>query len=174
MDRPDDIFFLELKEIESALGLDLRDVVAPRRAEYELWQKDDAPRIIDARGRAVKEGLRPVRHTHADPNVLTGIASSAGVARGRARIVLDPSKGVTIHEGEILVAPYTDPAWTPLFIPAAAVVVEIGSLLSHASIVAREMGIPSVVAVTGATRELRDGDLIEVDGTSGTIRRLQP
>lgn len=170
--RPDDVFFLELAEIESGGAADLRAVVATRRAEYESWQKDDAPRIIDARGRAVTEGLRSVRHAHADPNVLTGIPSSAGIARGQARIVLDPAKGVTIHEGEILVAPYTDPAWTPLFIPAAAVVVEIGSLLSHASIVAREMGIPSVVAVAGATRELRDGDLIEVDGTKGTVRRL--
>ena len=170
--RPDDIFFLVLTEIESDDGSDFRAVVAKRRAEYDSWQKDDAPRIIDARGRAVKEGLRSVRHTHADPDVLTGIPSSAGVARGSARIVLDPAAGVTLHAGEILVAPYTDPAWTPLFIPAAAVVVEIGSLLSHASIVAREMGIPSVVAVADATTELKDGDLIEVDGTKGTVRRL--
>ena len=171
--KAEDIFFLELAEIENENDGDLHARAAARLKEYERWQKDDAPRIIDGLGRAVKEGLRPVRHAHEDPDVLTGIPTSPGVARGRARVVMDPSKGVIIHEGEILIAPYTDPAWTPLFIPAAAVVVEIGSLLSHASIVAREMGIPSVVAVAGATRELKDGDLIEVDGRRGTVRRLR-
>jgi pyruvate,water dikinase len=72
----------------------------------------------------------------------------------------------------VLVAPFTDPAWTPLFVPAAAVVVETGSLLSHASIVARELGLPSVVAVAGATRLLRDGQQVEVDGTHGRVRLL--
>jgi phosphoenolpyruvate synthase/pyruvate phosphate dikinase len=170
--KADDIFFLTLAEIATE-GVDFRPLVVERRALYDEWQKDDAPRIIDGRGRAVKEGLRPVRHAHEHPEVLTGIPSSAGIARGAARIVRDPAAGVTLHDSEILVAPYTDPAWTPLFIPAAAVVVEIGSLLSHASIVAREMGIPSVVAVAGATTELVDGDLIEVDGTRGTVRRLR-
>jgi rifampicin phosphotransferase len=88
------------------------------------------------------------------------------------RVLLDPSGGFDLRPGEILVAPFTDPAWTPLFVAAAAVVVETGSLLSHASIVARELGRPSVVAVPGVTRLLRDGQQVEVDGTRGLVRIL--
>lgn len=168
----DDVFFLALDEIGGPADAELRPLVARRRTEYEQWQKEDAPRVIDARGRPVREGLRRSRHAHEDASVLVGTGSSAGVARGVVRIVTDPGAGVRLLPGEILVAPYTDPAWTPLFVPAAAVVVEIGSLLSHASIVAREMGIPSVVGVAGATSELRDGELVEVDGTAGLVRRL--
>lgn len=168
----DDVFFLELREIEAAAGTDLRPLVASRRADHRVWQREDAPRVIDDRGRPVREGLKPVRHAHADPRVLTGVGSSAGKARGRVRVVLDPASGTHMPPASILVAPYTDPAWTPLFVSASAVVVEIGSLLSHASIVAREMGIPSVVAVPGATSELREGELVEVDGSAGTIRRM--
>ena len=77
-----------------------------------------------------------------------------------------------LEPGEVLVAPLTDPAWTPLFLPAAAVVVNVGALMSHAVIVARELGIPCVVAVDGATQRIRTGDLVEVDGTAGTITVL--
>jgi pyruvate,water dikinase len=86
--------------------------------------------------------------------------------------VRDPGAGARLDPGDVLVAPYTDPAWTPLFAGAAAVVVEVGSLLSHASIVARELGIPSVVAVAGATTALHDGDVVDVDGHAGTVRKL--
>lgn len=171
LEQPEDVFFLELGELTTP-ERDWRPLVAQRRADHLRWQHEDAPRIIDARGRPVREGLRRIRPAHADPRVLVGVGSSPGLARGRVRVVRDPSAGVSLLPGEVLVAPYTDPAWTPLFVPAAAVVVEIGSLLSHASIVAREMGIPSVVAVPRATEALADGELVEVDGTAGLVRRL--
>jgi len=104
--------------------------------------------------------------------VLTGDAGCRGVARGRARIVRDPADAVDLEPGDVLVAPITDPAWTPLFLPSAAVVVDVGALLSHAVIVARELGIPCVVAVEGATTRIPDGAMVEVDGTAGTVTLL--
>lgn len=101
--------------------------------------------------------------------VLTGNAGCAGVVRGRVRVVLDPDDAFDLMPGEVLVAPLTDPAWTPLFLPAAAVVVNVGALMSHAVIVSRELGIPCVVAVADATKRLADGMLVEVDGTAGTV-----
>jgi pyruvate,water dikinase len=105
--------------------------------------------------------------------VLTGSAGSSGTATGRVRVVLDPADGSSLEPGEILVAPLTDPSWTPLFLPAAAVVVNVGALMSHAVIVARELAIPCVVAVDGATDRLADGMLVEVDGTAGTVTVLE-
>lgn len=103
---------------------------------------------------------------------LRGIAGCPGVARGRARIVLDPMEPRGLGPGDILVAPITDPSWTPLFVPAEAVVVDVGAQMSHAIIVSRELGIPAVVSVTDATRTIPDGAEIEVDGTQGTVRIL--
>jgi pyruvate,water dikinase len=87
--------------------------------------------------------------------------------------VLDPYRGTPPSAGEILVAPITDPGWTPLFVPAAGVVVEVGGELSHAVIVARELGIPAVVAAAGACSTLRDGDVVEMDGSSGLVRVVE-
>ena len=97
--------------------------------------------------------------------MLTGAGGCSGVARGRARVVLDPADPNGLEPGDVLVAPLTDPAWTPLFLPAAAVVVNVGALMSHAIIVSRELGIPCAVSVEGATERIPDGALIEVDGT---------
>ena len=106
-------------------------------------------------------------------DVLTGNAGSQGVARGRARIVMDPAAAFDLEPGEVLVAPLTDPAWTPLFLPAAAVVVNVGALLSHAIIVSRELAIPCVVALEGATDIIPKGALVEVDGTAGTVTIIE-
>ncbi len=105
-------------------------------------------------------------------DVLTGNAGCSGVARGNVRVVLDPAEAHDFEPDEVLVAPLTDPSWTPLFLPAAAVVVNVGALMSHAVIVARELGIPCVIAVEGATEKLTTGMEVEVDGTAGTITVL--
>jgi pyruvate,water dikinase len=103
---------------------------------------------------------------------LRGIGGCPGTARGRARVVLDPCDPRDLAPGDVLVAPITDPSWTPLFVPAEAVVVDVGAQMSHAVIVSRELGIPCVVSVTGATRRIPDGALVEVDGTNGIVRML--
>ena len=119
------------------------------------------------------EELEANQREHADAAatgaVLTGDAGCSGVARGKARVILDPADGSDLLPGEILVAPLTDPSWTPLFLPAAAVIVNVGALMSHAVIVSRELAIPCVVAVENATERIRTGMSIEVDGTAGTV-----
>jgi pyruvate,water dikinase len=103
--------------------------------------------------------------------LLAGLGVSAGAATGRARIILSTEAAFAreIEVGDVLVAPFTDTPWTPLFIPAAAVVVETGGMLSHAATVAREFGIPCVVLVEDATRIIREGDTVTVDGATGTV-----
>ncbi|MDH3299109.1 MAG: PEP-utilizing enzyme [Acidimicrobiia bacterium] len=110
--------------------------------------------------------------TAAPGDVLEGDAGCSGVAEGVVRVVMDPSEGGSLQPGEILVAPLTDPAWTPLFLPAAAVVVNVGALMSHAVIVSRELAVPCVVAVDAATERLRTGMRVRVDGTAGTVTVL--
>ena len=102
-------------------------------------------------------------------DVLTGIAGCPGDYTGTARVILGPEDPRELEPGDILVAPITDPAWTPLFVPAGAVVVDVGAQISHAVIVSRELGIPCVVSVTDGTRKIPDGATITVDGTAGTV-----
>jgi phosphohistidine swiveling domain-containing protein len=105
--------------------------------------------------------------------VLTGLAGCAGVATGRARVVTNPGDPRGLEPGDVLIAPLTDPSWTPLFVPAEAVIVDVGAVMSHAIIVSRELGIPCAVSVTDATRRIPDGALVEVDGGAGTVRILE-
>jgi pyruvate,water dikinase len=105
-------------------------------------------------------------------DVLTGVGGSPGVARGRARIITDPFEVGDYGPGDVLVAPQTDPAWTPLFVPAAAVVVNVGATITHAVIVCRELGLPCAVSVGDATLRIADGAMVEVDGTAGTVTLL--
>lgn len=100
---------------------------------------------------------------------LSGIPGCPGVAEGRARVVTDPGDPGDLGPGDVLVAPLTDPSWTPLFVPVEAVVVDVGGQMSHAVIVSRELGRPCVVAATGATERIPDGAIVRVDGTAGTV-----
>lgn len=102
-------------------------------------------------------------------DAIEGLPGCHGVAQGRARIVADPSDPRALQPGEILVAPLTDPSWTPLFLAADGVVVDVGAVMSHAVIVSRELGIPCAVSVTGATRRIPNGAMIEVNGTTGVV-----
>jgi phosphoenolpyruvate synthase/pyruvate phosphate dikinase len=103
-------------------------------------------------------------------DVFYGMAGSPGVARGRVRIVRSLAEGQMLENGEVLVAPTTAPPWTPLFARAAAIVTDAGGILSHCAVVAREYSIPAVVGAKRATAVLRNGQLVEVDGTSGRIQ----
>lgn len=104
---------------------------------------------------------------------IQGIPGCPGVAQGRARVVLDPADPGDLGPGDVLIAPITDPSWTPLFLAAEAVVVDVGAVMSHAVIVSRELGIPCVVSAVDATLSIPDGALIEVDGNNGTVRVLE-
>jgi pyruvate,water dikinase len=104
--------------------------------------------------------------------VLHGLGCSPGIAQARVRIVTGPSGDLALA-GHILVATRTDPGWSPLFPSAAAIVVERGSVLSHSAVLARELGLPAVVGIPNLTKILLDGELVRVDGTAGTIERLE-
>jgi pyruvate,water dikinase len=118
---------------------------------------------------------RALRRDHAErpregrpPGALAGTAASPGIVEGTARVVLDPQHAI-LQAGEILVAPFTDPGWTPLFINAKGLVMEVGGLMTHGSVVAREYGIPAVVCVPDATRLIRTGQRIRVNGDQGFV-----
>lgn len=176
MRRPEHVFELTLAEAGLAArgmtppaGIAAR--VADRLAQRAQWEKVEAPHVI-LTGTA---GAAPVQARERSPSggeVRTGVAVGAGIARGIARIIRDPHDGKRLARGEILVAPSTDPAWTPLFLKAAGLIMETGGYLSHGAIVAREFAIPAVVNLPGILCEIRDGDLVEVDGGRGEVRVL--
>jgi pyruvate,water dikinase len=184
LDEPRDVFFLELGEIlgfvEGTATLDrLGDLANLRKSAFARYaaETDRAPAPRFETHGAVNAGnrFRPER-TEAMPGgggeERRGLGCCAGVVRGVARVVVDP-RGAELRAGEILVASRTDPGWILLFPAAAGVVVEYGSLLSHSAIVAREMGIPAVVSVPELTAWLVTGDEIELDGSTGAVRRLR-
>jgi pyruvate,water dikinase len=104
---------------------------------------------------------------------VSGLGASPGVAEGRVRIVHDAADDIDIDTGDILVCPTTDPSWVSLMTVAAALVIDIGAAVSHGAIVARELGLPCVIGTKSGTRDLRDGDLVRVDGTSGLVEVLE-
>jgi pyruvate,water dikinase len=169
----DDIFFLRFLEIEPAVsgaaGFDVRRTIAERKAEHEWDRALNPPAIVVGRYDPAKHKPDVVDSTSEE---LTGLAVSPGIVTGRARVILHAGTEQVLP-GEILVAPFTDPGWTPYFIPAAGIVMDQGGLLSHGSIVAREYGIPAVVNVGPATKIIKTGQIIQVDGDSGRVRILK-
>ncbi len=149
-----------------------RDLIAERRAAMEGLAELAEPFVfVGSPPELAEYPLRSAERaeTLVVGETLQGLGGCPGRARGRARVVLDSHDPSSLDPGDILVAPITDPSWTPLFVPAGAVVVDVGAPLSHAIIVSRELGIPCVVSATGATARIPDGALVEVDGTLGTV-----
>jgi pyruvate,water dikinase len=169
----DDIFFLESSEIEPVVqgraDFDVKGRIAQRRAEYEWNKTQNPPAVVLGR-------YDPQKHVAAavDTNarVLHGIAVSPGTVTGKARVITQPNNGQHVEPGEILVAPVTNPAWTPYFLPAAGVVMDMGGVLSHGAIIAREYGIPAVVNVGPASKIIKTGQLLRVDGGCGIVTIL--
>ena len=149
-----------------------RDVIAARWAMYKMLFDYEPVFIVNGRVPGLDEmthrGNKGVELATAG-TVLTGAAGSGGAATGRARVVVDPGDPAGLEPGDVLVAPQTDPSWVPLFVPASAVVVNVGAMGSHAMIVSRELGIPCVVSVADATDIIPDGAIVTVDGTTGTV-----
>ena len=173
LDAADDIFFLRAEEVTRLVsgGLEasaVRDLIARRRRERECHLATDAPPTIKEHGEERRQQRAPQAERPTD-GVLQGLAASPGRVTARARVMLDPSDAAVLQKGEVLVAPATNPAWSPLFLTAGALVTEIGGLLSHGAIVAREYGLPAVLNVKDATRVIRTGQLLTVDGWQGTI-----
>ncbi|WP_285320463.1 PEP/pyruvate-binding domain-containing protein [Pseudarthrobacter sp. lyk4-40-TYG-27] len=181
LDRPDDVFFLDFAEVRQALSggtadpgatlPDVRQLVAGRRADYRReLDRRHIPRVLLSDG-TEPEAVRTAAGM-AD-GTLAGSPASAGTVTAAARVVLDPV-GARLEPGEILVAPSTDPGWTPLFLTAGGLVMEMGGANSHGAVVAREYGIPAVVGVADATRLITTGQRVTVDGGQGTVVPERP
>ncbi|GAA2405007.1 phosphoenolpyruvate synthase [Actinomadura vinacea] len=169
LEHADDIMFMNLDEARTAVqdGADHRALVATRRADHSRELRRPAvPGALLSDGTDV-EALAPPGP--AEKGVLIGMAAAAGRATGRARVIRDPSNA-RIEPGEILVAPTTDPGWTPLFLTTTGLVTETGSPVAHGPTVAREYGIPAVICVRNATHDIKTGQLITIDGAAGTVR----
>jgi pyruvate,water dikinase len=166
----DDIFFLEFPEVKALeTGLtdwqDVEGVIHNRRLRYQRQSLERPAETFNIQSRIpmlIPEG-----------NLLVGDCASPGVAMGVARVIRDPSVSADMAVGDVLVAPYTDPAWTPLFPGAAAIIVEVGSYLSHAGTVAREYGIPCLVDVHGCTEKIRSGQLLKVNASEGWVEIVE-
>lgn len=171
--EPSDIFFLARDEVEAILAgegedIPVEELVARRRREYERNQTVVLPEFSTGRPRPLSPGELELE-LEGDFEVLRGLSVSPGKVTGKARVITDPRRNAEIRPGEILVAPVTDAAWTPLFVTAGAIVVDVGGPLSHGSIVAREYGIPGVLSVRLATRLIKTGQVITVDGDHGRV-----
>jgi pyruvate,water dikinase len=166
LERAGDIFFVSVPEAWAGLaGEDLRAIVRERRAAYEREMgRKHVPRLL------LSDGTEPAAETHdaTTEGGLLGTPASGGVVSGKARVVLDPGSA-HLEPGEILVAPSTDPGWTPLFLTAGGLVMEMGGPMSHGAIVAREYGIPAVVGVPDATERVETGQKITIDGSHGIV-----
>jgi pyruvate,water dikinase len=153
-------------EFAAGIQRDWRGLVAGRRSAYqrELLRRQ-VPRLLLSDGRAFYEGMATV---HEAGSFISGSPVSPGMVEGKVRVVLDP-RAAQLLPGEILVCPGTDPSWTPLFLTAGGLVMEVGGMMTHGAVVAREYGIPAIVGVNQATQRLMTGQLIRMDGSSGMI-----
>ncbi|HET9772580.1 MAG TPA: PEP-utilizing enzyme, partial [Acidimicrobiia bacterium] len=160
-----DVFFLTLDDLRDGWPADATALAKERRAYYEHYLTLDLPEIWQGQPEpvAVEEP--------ADEATIAGIGASPGVIEGPVRVILDPADA-EVEEGEILVARNTDPAWASLMFLSAGLISDIGGLMSHTAVVARELGIPCVVNTRTASRTLMTGDRIRLDGTKGTVEVL--
>ena len=180
LDHPQQVFMALEPELDllATHAADIADTLRERERAWRTLFEVEPPTFVVA-----GEPMTPLADlprkggyqvTAVQPgDVLAGAPASAGVARGRARVVTDTAQIAAFEPGEILVAPQTDPSWTPLFMVAAGVVVDVGAMGSHAMIVSRELGIPCAAGVTDATKRIPDGTLLEVDGSSGKVTVLE-
>jgi len=166
-----DIFFLtvgEIRDVENRKFADIaniRSLIQKRKEEWQSQVNTVPPFIIRSDG---SQWFGSV-HGSEGKDILKGVAASSGRVTGRARIIREPAQAHLFQKGEILVAPYTEPGWAPLFLLAKGLVMEVGGALCHGAIVAREYGIPAVVGAGGAMAKIKDGDEIMVDGNSGEV-----
>ena len=166
----EDIFYLRFEEFH--------DVVRTNDVDYELIrQREDAfrsyraltpPRVLTSDGECIAGAYR---RDDVPAGALVGLPVSAGTVEGRARVILDMAEA-DLDPGDILVTAYTDPSWTPVFVAIKGLVTEVGGLMTHGAVIAREYGLPAVVGVEHATRLIRDGQRIRVHGTEGYVEIL--
>lgn len=166
----DDMFYLtfeELRDVVRTKALDYR-IISERKEDYRWYEKLTPPRVMTSEGEII---AGKYNRAHMPQQALAGLPVSSGVIEGRARVILN-MENAALEDGDILVTAFTDPGWTPLFVSVKGLVTEVGGLMTHGAVIAREYGIPAVVSVEDATRLIKDGQRIRVNGTDGYIEIL--
>ncbi len=166
----EDIYYLTLSELEDVFQTQTIDYekIQKRKAEYALYQTLTPPRVMTSDGEIVRGAYK----TEDIPNdAIPGLAVSSGVAEGRARVITK-IEDAALEPGDILVTTFTDPSFTPLFLGIKGLVTEVGGLMTHGAVIAREYGLPAVVGVDGVTSQIKDGQMIRINGTKGYIEIL--
>ena len=162
-----DIYYLtfeELREVVSTHELDYQ-IISKRKHEYKSFEKLTPPRVITSDGEIISGQYQ---RENLPAEAIVGLAVSSGVVEGRARVILK-MEDANLEDGDILVTPFTDPSWTPLFVSIKGLVTEVGGLMTHGAVIAREYGLPAVVGVENATKLIKDGTRIRLNGTDGYV-----
>jgi pyruvate,water dikinase len=168
-----DVFYLSLNELlavmDGTFDGSIQKLIVNRKWQHQGNKKLIPPRVMTSDGEVITGRRRDVK---APEGSLIGTPVSSGVVEGYAKVVLRPDEA-RLKSGEIMIAPFTDPGWTPLFHSAKGLVMEVGGMMTHGAVVAREYGLPAVVGIDHATRILKDGAYIRVDGTTGYVQVLE-
>ncbi|WJQ79623.1 phosphoenolpyruvate synthase [Brevibacillus brevis] len=166
----EDVFYLTFEEFQEAVRTNKLDaqIISKRKDAYRFFEKLTPPRVITSDGEII---AGEYKRENLPANALVGIPVSTGVIEGRARVILN-MEDADLEDGDILVTAFTDPGWTPLFVSIKGLVTEVGGLMTHGAVIAREYGLPAVVGVEKATTLIKDGQRIRVDGTEGYIEIL--
>ena len=166
----EDIYYLtfdELREVVRTHRLDY-GIISKRKDEYAFYEKLTPPRVLTSDGEII---AGEYKREHLPAEAMVGLPVSSGVIEGRARVILH-IEDADLEEGDILVTSFTDPSWTPLFVSIKGLVTEVGGLMTHGAVIAREYGLPAVVGVENATKFIKDGQRIRVNGTEGYVEIL--
>lgn len=166
----EDIYYLTFEELRETIRTNRLDgqIISARKEEYKLYEKLIPPRVMTSDGEIIRGKYQ---REHLPVDAIVGLPVSSGVVEGRARVIMKMEDAV-LEEGDILVTSFTDPSWTPLFVSLRGLVTEVGGLMTHGSVIAREYGLPAVVGVEDATQRIKDGQRIRVNGTEGYIELI--
>ncbi|NWJ95794.1 MAG: phosphoenolpyruvate synthase [Chloroflexi bacterium] len=166
----EEIYYLTFEELREVVGTTKLDyqIIRERKDEYKLYEKLTPPRVITSDGEII---VGKYKRENLPAEALIGLPVSSGVIEGRARVILN-MEDADLAEGDILVTSFTDPSWTPLFVSIKGLVTEVGGLMTHGAVIAREYGLPAVVGVENATKLIKEGQQIRVHGTEGYIEIL--
>jgi phosphoenolpyruvate synthase/pyruvate phosphate dikinase len=167
----EDIYYLSFEELREVVRTNKPDnkIISKRKDEYKLYEKLNPPRVITSDGEII---AGKYNREDLPAGALAGMAVSSGVIEGRARVILK-MEDADIEDGDILITTFTDPSWTALFVSIKGLVTEVGGLMTHGAVIAREYGLPAVVGVENATRLIKDGQRIRVNGTDGYVEIMQ-
>lgn len=170
INEKEDIYYLTFEELREVVGTNKLDyqIIINRKEEYKLYEKLTPPRVITSDGERV---AGEYKRENIPDDAIAGLSVSSGVIEGRARVILN-MEDANLVEGDILVTRFTDPSWTPLFVAVKGLVTEVGGLMTHGAVIAREYGLPAVVGVENATKLIKDGQHIRLNGTVGYIEIL--